>query len=142
MTIQPEQEMSIARRRVLIAGGAGALAPVLGFVASAAAAKPTTQSQLSNQHGDRFVLSGRIADAQDKPLSGQTIEVLGDGAALATTDGDGRFVLAMNVPAHLDHLFLKFGGNQTKRIELAGNTAKLARDGASVWRAAVAIAMA
>ena len=88
------------------------------------------------------MLSGRIADAQDKPLSGQTIEVLGDGAALATTDGDGRFVLAMNVPAHLDHLFLKLGGNQTTRIELAGNTAQLARDGAGVWRAAVAIAMA
>ena len=144
MTIRSEQKMSIARRRMLIAAGAGALMPVLGFAASAAATKPMADGALPNKPGDRFVLSGRLEGAQTAPLSGRTVEVLGDddGAALTVTDGDGRFVLAMNAPAHLERIFLKVGGSQFKRIELTRTTAQLARDGDGVWRAAVAITMA
>lgn len=145
MTIQPEQEVSIARRRMLIAAGAGALVPVLvpapGFAASASAANPVTASPLPGKPGERFVLSGRIEGAQAAPLCGQTVEVLGDRAVLTTTDSDGRFVLVINAPAHLDHIFLKVSGKPTNRIELTHNTARLARDSDGVWRAAVAIAM-
>lgn len=142
MTIQPEQKMSIARRRLLIASSAGALLPALGLAAGAAAATPAAARPRSSKSGDQFVLSGRIVGAQAAPLCGQTVAVLGGGAALATTDGDGRFVLVINAPAHFDHIFLKVDGRQTNRIELTRETAPLAREGDGVWRAAVAIAMA
>lgn len=142
MTIQPEQKMSIARRRLLLASSAVALLPALGLAASAAAATPAEDRPLSSKSVDQFILSGRIVGAQAAPLCGQTIAMLGGGTALATTDGDGRFVLVINAPAHFDPIFLKVGDRQTKRIELTRDTAQLARDGDGVWRAAVAISMA
>jgi hypothetical protein len=142
MMTQAKQKVSMVRRRVLIAGGTGALAPALGFAASMAVAKPATDARLASMPGDQIVLSGRVENAQSKPLSGTTIEVRGDSTAMATTDGDGRFVLTINAPANLDHVVVKVGGTQIKRLELQHAIARLTRDGADVLRAAVAISIA
>src|SRR6185436_7504980 len=72
--------VSLRRRQVIIGGLAAAALPAVSF----ARGEPMPQR-------GKLVLSGRILDADGKPLAGATVEV---GADRAATDGDGRFVLS------------------------------------------------
>src|SRR5215212_6059547 len=95
-----QQIQSPRRRHLMIAALASALpGSVFGGLLGAAAADPVHSALRA---GDRLVLSGRIVDRHGKPVTDAVVEMLQPHAthsASASTDGDGRFVLAMNASA-------------------------------------------
>lgn len=83
--------VSLQRRHLMMAGLAGAVAPLPIFAGPLSVAAAAGGDEAS-----RLIVSGRILGGADgKPLTGATVEVwhAGAGAVItcANTDGDGRF---------------------------------------------------
>lgn len=151
MTKRNDDGVWLQRRRVLMAGGAGMLAPAAGFGAAAGPATPAAERDRFGEGGGRLVLSGRLKDADARPLAGKAFEVHGASGRLAhaTTDGDGRFVLEMPAPAGLDRLALHLDGARPQGLALTRGSARgtdalaqVERDDTGVWRAAVGVTFA
>ena len=83
---------SLRRRHLMLAGIAGAAAPAVGLAASDARVAPRP-FDVSIARGDTLLVSGRVVDADGKPLAGSRVELLQHGTAGAA-DGDGRFMLS------------------------------------------------
>ena len=134
MTRRQYHSVSIRRRHMLMAAGAGALAPAFPFAAALAAAPPPPG-------GARLVLSGSLRGADAAPLAGRIVEIHGAHrrACFATTDGDGRFVLEMPAPPGLGRLALHIDGARPQSVTFAADAAGGID---SPWRAAVGITLA
>lgn len=82
------------RRDLMIATLAGAAAPA-AFAGLPGAVAPASEPQ-------RLVVSGRFVGPDGRAIAGAMVEAWGadsSAPAIATTDGDGRFVLATTAPA-------------------------------------------
>ena len=153
--------ISLRRRRFMIAGVAGAAAPLASAVAAQCGSMQQDAQALADfyaTHG-KLVVSGRIVGADCKPIAGATLDVLHPqpGARVTTTtDGDGRFMLVTLAPpatrgrpqplryrvAHRDY------PPQTSALHFtaAGHIpsqplARLERDDEGVWRTTFAYAL-
>jgi hypothetical protein len=89
--------------------------------------------------GEKLILSGRVVDADCRPLTNVRVELA--DSAIATTDADGRFMIASRVPA---------GGAVRLRVSRGGRTmtrapgpdARFERDEARVWRTTLGLTFA
>ena len=127
--------ISLRRRHLMIAAVAGLAVPAGVFAAS------------SNKDGTEFaerplIVSGRITDANGKPVAGATVTA---APANATTDADGRFVFTTVADnARIDRpqsLYCRVShsmhGTRDHRIDFS--RASIQRDDAGAWRAAVGL---
>jgi hypothetical protein len=147
MTRRQEDKVSIRRRRVLMAGGAGMLAPALGMAASD---RPHAAHHPFGA-GDTLVLSGCLQHADARPLSGRAFEVHGADGVIGqgVSDGAGRFVLELRVPDRAGPLAIRAGAATPQPLAFSrsatsgGNgLAQLQRDHGGLWRAAVGVTFA
>lgn len=156
MARQTSSRVSITRRRLMLAAAAGAAAPGTLLAAQCGGGElgAAQDAFAAGSAGQTLVLSGRVLGSGCQPLAGAVIEVWHGGAeaARATSDGDGRFLLATRVPAagqlaysvtHPAHdlrtralHFARAGSHAAESV------ARVERDAAGVWRAAAAIALA
>jgi hypothetical protein len=144
--------ISLRRRRLMIAGLAGATAPATVFAAQRSSALAAPLSSASRYASDgTLVLSGRILGADRRPVNGASIEILAVGLApraAATTDADGRFVLTTHACSLRDGCLQALGYRITHRAHRALEArvdfarAQSQQDEAGVWRAAVGLAFA
>jgi hypothetical protein len=119
------------RRRQLIIGSLAAT-PMAAPASQTGNAVVTTVAS----HG-KLVVSGRVLDADIKPVLGALVEVLRAGSdATATTDADGRFMLTTTAStriryrvSHADH------GTRIDQLNLA-------QDLAGTWRGTFGLALA
>jgi hypothetical protein len=119
------------RRRQFIVGS-------LAATPMAALATQSTNSLLvtAAPHG-QLVVSGRIVGADGKPVFGALVEVLRAGTqATATTDADGRFMLATTASTRIRYR-VSHSEHATRIEEL-----KLAADAAGTWRGTFGLALA
>jgi len=143
------------RRQLMIAGLAGSAVPgsVLGALLEGATADPARGAL---REGDRLIVSGRIVDAQEQPVTGALIEML-NGAAerkvWTSTDGDGRFVLTMSASAAQSQIDYRVTrpqrGAVTRSLHFAPargfereTAAFLQRDDAGTWRTTFGLTLA
>lgn len=158
--------ISLRRRHLLLAGVAGASAPVLGWAAQCGAGTTASAAAITDFYTggapEKLVVSGRIVDAACQPLTGATIETWtadaqGDPAATVATDGDGRFVFALDAPTgkhgrprHL-HYRVSREGREISTAQLhfmqergipSQQVAELRRDEAQAWRATFGLTVA
>lgn len=137
----------------MIAGLAAAALPGTLFAARLGSA--TTGIAGPPAAAAKLVVSGRLVDANGKPLAGAHIETLdgrADAAASVTTDADGRFVLTSLTPgASSPHLRYRVSHAQhatiVRQLELprtpgAGGDVALQRDAGGTWRAAIGVTLA
>ena len=118
------------RRRQLIVGSLAAT-PMAALASQPGGALVTESTQ------GRLVVSGRIVDADGKPVFGALVEALRAGSdAKATTDADGRFMITATAStrlrcrvSHKDH------GTHTEELALAA-------DEAGTWRGTFGTALA
>jgi hypothetical protein len=105
--------------------------------------------------GETLLVSGRIVDAESKPIAGARVELPHDarGGAAAVTDGDGRFVLTATAARELrdveyrvtrDALAPQVSRMHFVRTPRAGRAelAVLQRDESGVWRTTVGLTYA
>jgi len=140
-----KEQVSIQRRRVLKAGGAGMLAPAAGLAAANGNAPQTGQHPFGA--GETLVLSGCLREPDGQPLAGKAFELHGEGGMLAkgASDGAGRFVLATRVPARAGKLSVRVADAAPQALSLGRNGwhgAHLDRDVDGTWRAAVSMTLA
>jgi hypothetical protein len=145
--------ISQRRRHMLIAGLAGTAA-AMSSAASALAGECTsmrgdaeTLARFYTAEG-KLVVSGRIVDAQCKPVAGATIDVLHrDPAArvTVTSDADGRFMFTTIAPGPaqpLRYSVMRAGrAPQTSELHIT-RAANLQRDNEGTWRTTFALALA
>ena len=118
------------RRRQLIVGSLSA-APMAALASQAGGsiAAVTQQGQL--------VVSGRILDADGKPVFGALVEVLRGGPeATATTDADGRFMLAATASTRIRYR-VTHQDHETRVEQMS-----LSQDAAGTWRGTTGVALA
>ena len=130
--------ISLRRRQVLIAGVVSAAAPAAALAGECAgwaavpAGSPITES-------GTLIVSGRIVDADCKPLAHARIEIVGTTERTsATTDGDGRFVVSTHAHAGQRELVWRAGGERVQRISLRDAV----RDDGGAWRTTFSAALA
>jgi hypothetical protein len=141
--------ISLRRRHLMMAGIAGAAAPVPLFAGQLSIAEVGIAGSAR-----RLIVSGRILGGPDgKPLAGATVEAwhagTADDAARATTDGDGRFftTIASADPSGRPrriHYRVRHEGREmpvTQRIS-EDLVANLRRDDVGAWRTTFALALA
>jgi protocatechuate 3,4-dioxygenase beta subunit len=141
--------ISLRRRHLMIAGFAGAAAPAPLF------AGPIAVAEVAADAGTpRLVVSGRILGGPDgKPLVGARVEAwhldARDDPASATTDGDGRFFLAISPADSVGrlrriHYRVSHQGHETAVTQrIAGDlVANLRRDDAGAWRTTFGLTLA
>ncbi len=141
--------ISLRRRHLMIAGLAGAAAPVPLL------AGPLSVAEVeAGGSAPRLIVSGRILGGPGgKPLAGVTVEVWhadasGDFAS-ATTDGDGRFFTTITSAAlsgrlRRIHYRVSHQGRETPVTQRISNdlVANLRRDDASTWRTTFGLTLA
>jgi protocatechuate 3,4-dioxygenase beta subunit len=119
------------RRRQLIIGSLAAtpMAALATQASSPFAVTAATQGKL--------VVSGRILDADGRPVFGALVEVLRAGSeATATTDADGRFMLTTTASTRLRYrVSHKEHGTRIEQLNLA-------QDAAGTWRGTFGLALA
>ena len=144
-TMNSQDRVSIQRRRVLKAGGAGMLAPAVGSAAARESAQDAARHPFGA--GDALVLSGCLRGADGQPLASHAFELLGAGGLLAraTSDGVGRFVLGTRIPARAGNLSVHVAGAAPQALKFGRNgrhDSHLDRDVDGTWRAAVSVTFA
>lgn len=118
------------RRRQLIVGGLSAM-PM-----SALASQVSGAVAASTAHG-QLVVSGRIVGADGQPVSGARIEILRAGSeAIATTDADGRFMVATTASTRIRYR-VSHEGHDARVEEMS-----LSQDAAGTWRGTTGLALA
>jgi hypothetical protein len=117
------------RRRQLIVGSLSA-APMAALASQASGSlAAVSQGQL--------VVSGRILGADGKPVFGALVEVLRGGpGATATTDADGRFLLATTASTRIRYR-VSHQDHQTRVEQMS-----LSQDAAGTWRGTTGVALA
>jgi len=118
------------RRRQLIVGSLSA-APMAALASQSGGslAAVTQQGQL--------VVSGRILGADGKPVFGALVEVLRGGPdATATTDADGRFMLATTASTRIRYR-VTHQDHETRVEQMS-----LSQDAAGTWRGTTGLALA
>ena len=155
--------ISLRRRHLIIAGFAGAAAP-LTVLAGQRNSMPSAawgSSRAASAGAENLVVSGRILGNPDgKPLAGAMIEIWSDpGRPLCTrasSDADGRFFATIALteragPPRYIHYRVSHNGRATPVTRLAfadtpvfaGDlVAHLQRDEAAVWRASFGVTLA
>jgi hypothetical protein len=143
--------ISLRRRRLMIAGVAGAAVPATGLTALRADAAPEgIVGTVSIGRGETLLVSGRIVDAESRPIAGARVEL---PHVAAVTDGDGRFMLTTTAPRELrdveyrvtrDGLPAQVSRMHFVRRPRAGRAelAALQRDESGVWRTTVGVTLA
>jgi hypothetical protein len=150
--------ISLRRRHLMIAGLAGAAVPATGLAAVCADNSPldVAAGTVSIARGDTLLVSGRIVDANCKPVTGARVELLqphAPDAAAVLTDGDGRFVLttiASVAARHVDYRVSRQAHSaHVARVHFArharaarADLAQLQRDEAGVWRTTLGVTLA
>ena len=151
--------ISLRRRHLMIAGLAGAAAPVFAFAGRQGGLEPPALAALERRTVASLVVSGRVAGALDgKPLAAAVIETWPAGPnatpATAITDADGRFVLrtSAEVDSHGQPQALRYrvryAGRELPAAQLDTRTAPRGaatpwqRDDAGVWRTSLALNVA
>jgi protocatechuate 3,4-dioxygenase beta subunit len=150
--------ISLRRRHLMIAGLTGAAVPATGLAAVCAGNSPPDAGvgTVSIGRGDTLLVSGRIVDANCKPVAGARVELLqprAPDAAAALTDGDGRFVLttiATGATRHVDYRVSREAHSaHVARVHFArraraarADLAQLQRDEGGVWRTTVGVTLA
>lgn len=103
-------------RRIL--KGAGGLFLLLAFEAAGPLWADTSQAQTAlAQQDEGHTVTGTVFDAQNEPIIGATVQVVGTSLGVIT-DLNGKFVLP-NVPAKAN-LEVKFVGMQTQVVAVGG----------------------
>jgi hypothetical protein len=148
--------ISLRRRRLMIAGVAGAAVPATGLTALRADGAPEgIVGTVSIGRGETLLVSGRIVDAESKPVAGARVDLLHDARehVAAVTDGDGRFMLTATAPRELRDVEYRVTRDgfpaQVSRMHFvrtprAGRAelAALQRDESGVWRTTVGLTYA
>ena len=138
--------ISLRRRHLMMAGLAGAAAPVPLFAGQLSIAEIGAAGS-----APRLIVSGRIRGGADgKPLAGATVEAWHAGAAArATTDGDGRFFTTIvsadpsGRPRRIHYRVRHEGREMPVTHRISGDlVANLRRDDAGAWRTTFALALA
>jgi protocatechuate 3,4-dioxygenase beta subunit len=141
--------ISLRRRHLMMAGIAGAAAPVPLFAGQLS----ITETGITDSV-PRLIVSGRILGGPDgKPLAGATVEAWHAGAAgdaaRATTDGDGRFYATIasadrsGRPRRIHYRVRHEGREMPVTHRISGDlVANLRRDDAGAWRTTFALALA
>lgn len=121
--------ISLRRRQLMVASLAAT--PM-----AALASQPGALAGAADLQG-RLVVSGRILDADGKPVFGARIEVLRAGAdTTVTTDADGRFMLATTASSRIRYrVSHEAHGARSGRLDLAP-------DDAGTWRGSFGLALA
>jgi hypothetical protein len=123
-------KISLVRRHLMIAGvaaPAGVLAAPFTSPSMAAVNQP-------------FMISGRLVDANGKPVAHAVVEA---AEASATTDGDGRFMLETTAgitdgcPQPMNLRVRAATQQLSKRLDF--EPARVLRDEAGMWRAGVSL---
>lgn len=138
-----ESKPESPRRRHLMLAGAAGLAASSGVFALPSFAEPVP--------GETLLVSGRIVDAEGKPLADAWVE--GPGAnrseriARTRTDADGRFMLTTSVSqadSYVDYRVSHVHGFARERVPLAYREAptRFQRDEQGVWRTTFALTVA
>lgn len=137
--------ISLRRRYLMIAGLAGAAAPVVAF----AGASPQAGLAVSS-FADKLVVSGRILGADGKPLSGATVEICpadaGEPRGSVSTDADGRFFTAVTPAGRGRPQDIRYRvshrGHETPVQRFHFARGQMQRDEAGAWRATFAARLA
>jgi len=123
-------ELISPRRRQLVVGG-------LAATPMTALALQPGGAMLAESAGSRLVVSGRILDADGKPVFGARVELLRAGTAVATTtDADGRFVTTTTASTRVRYR-VSHEGHGARTGEL-----RLAADAGGTWRGSFGLALA
>ena len=126
--------ISLRRRHLMIAGLAGAAAPLLAFAGRAGACGA----------GGKLIVSGRILRPDRKPLAGATVEVWHAGAEgggiRVATDADGRFMFVTAVLPRQVCYRVSHEGHETPVRQLS--LAQPQRDEKGAWRATFGLTLA
>ena len=124
-----KQPISLRRRHLMIAGLAGAAVPA-GVFAGLAREEALGDSQIAGN----VVVSGRVVDVHGEAIPGARVSSTPDVSAM--TDGDGRFVLTMNVPRRRDVALRVSHADHPARV---ARLAHFDRDETGTWRTTVGI---
>ena len=143
------------RRQLMIAALAGSTVPgtVFGGLLEGATADPARGAL---REGDRLIVSGRIVDAHEQPVTDALIEMLSgaaDRSVRTSTDGDGRFVLTMSASAAQSQIDYRVSrpqrGAVIRSLHFAPargfereTVAFLQRDDAGTWRTTFGLTLA
>ena len=102
--------VSQRRRHLMIASVAGAVTPAAVFAGAGAGQEMLTVA-------GRLVVSGRVVDAESKAVAGALVEVA--RGMNTTTDGDGRFVLALpDRRRHAPSVRVSHAGHESRVVPL------------------------
>jgi len=140
--------ISLRRRHLMMAGVAAAAAPTAIF---ANPPRDALAAELAASAGTgKLIISGRMLAQDGKPLSGAVVELLharSDKDARATTDADGRFMIATGAAERVDYRVIRDGvSTPIHRLHFARepgtDVARLQRDQEGTWRATFGISLA
>ena len=131
--------ISLRRRQLMILGVGTAAIPGALLAGECTSLAQGVSGLTAGAEGEKLILSGRVVDADCRPLTNARVELAGSG--VATTDADGRFMVESRVPA---------GGAVRLRVSRGGKTithatapgARFERDEARVWRTTLGVTFA
>jgi hypothetical protein len=131
--------ISLRRRQLMILGVGTAAIPGALLAGECTSPARGVSGLTAGAEGEKLILSGRVVDADCRPLTNARVELAGSG--VATTDADGRFMIDSRVPAEgAVRLRVSRGGRTITRVP--GPGARFERDEARVWRTTLGLTFA